>query len=99
LGLRGTGEESEQDEIGWGGRKSKCDRGGEMEEKNASRVLVGKLEKKKSFGRTRCDDSIKTDIKRNRMRNCINSAGERDEWRVAVITELNIKVGKLRGKS
>jgi hypothetical protein len=39
-----------------------------MEEKNASRVLVGELEGNKSLGRTRCEDSIETDIERNRMR-------------------------------
>ena len=40
-----------------------------MEEKNASRVLVVELGRKKSLGRTRCEDSIETDVKRNRMEN------------------------------
>ena len=70
-----------------------------MEEKNASRVLVGEPEEKKSLERLRCEDSIETDIKRNRMGNWNNSAEDRDEWSVAVITALNIKIGKMRGKS
>jgi hypothetical protein len=51
------------------GENRECDERGEMEEKNASRVLVGELEGKKSLGRTRCEDTIETDTKRNRMGN------------------------------
>jgi hypothetical protein len=40
-----------------------------MEEKNASRVFVGELGGKKSLGRTRCEDSVETDTKRDRMGN------------------------------
>jgi hypothetical protein len=66
LGLRGTREEGEQDETGGAEKIENV-----MEEKNASTVLVGELEGKKFFGRTRCEDSIETYtcIKRNRMGN------------------------------
>jgi hypothetical protein len=54
---------------------------------------VGELEGKQSLGRTRCEGSIEREIKRNRMGNWIDLAEGRDEWRVVVITVLNIKVG------
>lgn len=64
MGLSGTREEGEQDETG-GGEKIK----NVMEEKNASRILVGELEGKKSLGRTRCEDRVEIDIKRNMVGN------------------------------
>jgi len=51
------------------GENRECDGGGKMEEKYASRVLVGEFEGKKSLGRTRCEDSVERDTKRNRLGN------------------------------
>jgi hypothetical protein len=68
-----------------------------MEEKrNAYRILVGKLERKKPLGRPRRRwvDNIKMDL-RDIVWDCmcwIDLAKGRDQWRVLVNTVLNLRV-------
>ena len=67
------------------------------------RLLVGKPEGKRSWGRhrRRWEDNIKMDLQEV-GRGCVNwmeLAQDRDRWRALVSTVMNLQVPKMRGIS
>jgi hypothetical protein len=66
------------------------------EERGAHRVLVGKPERKRPFGRPRCrwKDNIKMDLQEVGVGrwDWIESAQDRDRWRALVSTVKNFRV-------
>ena len=67
------------------------------------RVLVGKLERKRSLGRPRrrCEDNIKMDLQEvgGGCGDWMELAQGRDRWRALVSTVMNIRVPKMGGIS
>ena len=67
------------------------------------RVLVGKLERKRSLGRPRrrCEDNIKMDLQEvgGGCEDWMELAQDRDRWRALVSTVMNLGVPKMRGIS
>ena len=64
--------------------------------RNAYRVLVGKPESKRPFGRSRCrwEDNIKMDLKEVDCdpRDCIALAKDSDQWWAYVRAVMNLQV-------
>ena len=82
----------------WAGHVARMGEG-----RGVHRVLVGKLEGKRSLGRPRrrWEDNIKMDLQEV-GRGCedwIELAQYRDRWRALVSTVMNLRVPKMRGIS
>ena len=73
------------------------------EERGVHRVLVGKPEVKRPFGRPRrrWENNIKMDLQevRGGCGDWMGLAQDRDRWRALVSTVMNIRVPKMRGIS
>ena len=73
------------------------------EERGVHRVLVGKPEVKRPFGRPRrrWENNIKMDLQevRGGCGDWMGLAQDRDRWRALVSTVMNLRVPKMRGIS
>ena len=84
--------------IRWAGHVARMGEG-----RGVHRVLVGKPEGKRPFGRSRrrWEDNIKMDLKKvgGGCGDWMELAQERDMWRALVSTVRNLRVPKMRGIS
>jgi hypothetical protein len=65
-----------------------------VEKRNAYRILVGKLERKRPLGRHRWEDNIRMDLREIGWggMDLIDLAQDRDQWRALVNTVMNLWV-------